>query len=134
MRVIPSQFEQRVAYLVGFQSPEHGTFPNMADELRSIKASLLNWGFKQNEIKMSESEAELPDLSNEYQSIAESATEGKKTLVVFFYKGHGTLKVASIHGNSELGDSKNLEGFVRKLASLPSIYVLSAFDCCKISP
>ena len=54
-------------------------------------------------------------------------------MILFFYKGHGKVKSGSIHGIGALGDSKNLEGFVRGIAALEKVYVLSAFDCCRIS-
>ena len=62
-------------------------------------------------------------------------TEKKKTLIFFYYAGHGILKghTKAVCNQGELARKVfyPLEGNLRSMGALPGAYVIGVFDCCR---
>lgn len=90
-------------------------------------------GFHENEINAYEDEHEVPEFAEEWEEINERAEEdpSMKTLVFFYFKGHGNVRNNQISAVGECDEAQELEGFLFDLATKENIHVIGLFDCCR---
>lgn len=67
--------------------------------------------------------------------IVTNHAEKKKTLIFFYYAGHGILKghTKAVCNQGEIARKVfyPLEGNLRSMGALPGAYVIGVFDCCR---
>ena len=69
------------------------------------------------------------------RKINDNASQGKNTLTIVYYGGHGMMK--DDHSQIVMPDSEkvtplyDLEARLRSLGSLPGSFVIGIFDCCR---
>ena len=93
----------------------------------------MDWGFQEDEIKLvcdTEGFQNADFNEAEYQEI-DTIGRVNKTLLFLFFKGHTSVKGDLIHGVSGQDESQCIEGFLRKAALLPNVYVVAVFDSCR---
>ena len=103
-----------------------------------LKEGLQELGFDESEIfeiKNRDNTELVDDIGSDQieQIQAISETDGHSPALLFvLYLGHGVMQGGSVHCADENGDeSYDIESFVRICASLPNIFTISIYDCCR---
>ena len=127
MQVNPADYNQRRAYLIGYNSQTERLprIENIGDHLVSAKQGLMEWGFKSHEILTVEKEEDVSHFLD--AELTKIRSEDARQLVFIFFKGHGIVKSDCMY----LSESINLESFLRNCASAPKVDVVGLFDCCR---
>ena len=103
------------------------------------KTALIDLGFESKEIVELKNrqnsdlkEGLLVDFSKMLKSMSANLEENASILLIVLFKGHGVDKDGSLHAvDNNDDDSFDLEKFVQDCSSLPGIYTISLYDCCR---
>ena len=131
MRVVPSEYATKRAYLVGMkgakQSFKHAQSEEIDQQLKNGKIALLNLGFKMDEIKVfGKSGVTLPYDESEINKVRDLTQQSEKTLIIFALKIHGERSAENA------GLTTKFEEFVLQLADLPGTDIIAIFDSCRV--
>ena len=101
--------------------------------VEAARQGCLWLGFHEDEINFYEDERDVPEFADVWEELDERAEEdpSMKTLVFFYFKGHGNVRNNQISAVGEFDEGQELEGFLRDLAIKENVHVIGLFDCCR---